>query len=74
MKAYKLEVLILDFDKLGEEGIVTELENAFYPNGCITLNVLKTEEYDIGEWDDNHPLNKRDTNKEAYLKNCAEIK
>lgn len=27
MKAYKLEILIIDFDELGEDSIIQELEN-----------------------------------------------
>lgn len=61
MKAYKLEVLIIDFDNVGKEGIIDELQNANYPNDCIAPDVLTVKEADIGEWHDDHPLNKRST-------------
>ena len=66
MKAYKVEVLIIDFEELGEQSIREELENANFPNDCITIKVKNIEGKDIGEWDDNHPLNKRLTCDEEY--------
>ena len=65
MKAYKLEVLIIDFDELGADEIVAVLENVKYPNHCISPDVKKIEITDIGEWNDNHPLNKS-TADDAY--------
>jgi hypothetical protein len=59
MKAYKVELLIIDFDELGKEQIVEELVNANFPNDCITINVKNIVEKDIGEWHDDHPLNIR---------------
>ncbi len=35
MKAYKVEILIVDHDKVGEEDIKSLIENAKYPNYCI---------------------------------------
>ena len=66
MKAYKVEVLIIDFDNLGEEGIKDELENTRYANYCISPKVKKVTGVDIGEWGDDHPLNKRATADEYY--------
>jgi len=63
MKAYKIEVLVIDFDKIGEDygkqRIVECIENANYPNDCIAPNAYSIQEADIGEWldDDSHPLN-----------------
>lgn len=57
MKAYKVELLVVDFDQCGAEGIEGIIENANYPNDCISPNVLSIKEADIGEWHDNHPLN-----------------
>ena len=67
MKAYKLEVFIIDFDDVGKEEIVDILENAHYPNRCISPNVKNIIEKDIGEWNDDHPLNKKDTYDQTYL-------
>lgn len=58
MKAYKFEVLIIDFDQLGGQEIAETLQNANYPNDCISPSVESIEERDIGEWTDDHPLNK----------------
>lgn len=61
MKAYKIELLIINFDDLSEEDIVTEIENVRYPNDCISPQVKSVEVKDIGEWHDSHPLNKSDS-------------
>jgi hypothetical protein len=58
MKAYKIEILVIDFDNLGETGIKQELDNARFPNDCISLDVKSITVKDIGEWTDEHPLNK----------------
>lgn len=66
MKAYVLQVLIVDHDELGSDNIRTTLEDASYPNDCIMPEVLKLTELEIGAWNDDHPLNHRDTT-QAYL-------
>ncbi len=66
MKAYKIEVLIIDHDELGEEGILDEMENVNYANDCISLNIKSIESRDIGEWHDDHPLNKHETADAEY--------
>lgn len=65
MRAYKLEVLVIDFDDVGDE-VASLIENARYPNDCISPSVMHVEARDIGEWSDEHPLNKRDKMKAAY--------
>ena len=67
MKAYLVTTLVIDFDGLGSDGIVTEMENAHYPNRCIAPLVQEITGFDIGEWDDDHPLNQRGTNVIDYL-------
>jgi len=57
MKAYKVELLIIDFDQIGEEEIRYQIEDTKYSNHCISPQVKKIEERDIGEWYDDHPLN-----------------
>ena len=66
MKVYKLEVLIMDFDELGEEGIKQELESARFPNDCLSPVVMSIKTKDIGPWEDEHPLNGRDTQRAEY--------
>jgi len=58
MKIYKIEVMVIDFDQIGEEDIKRAIENARYPNRCISPQVKKIEVRDIGEWHDEHPMNK----------------
>ena len=58
MKAYRLEIIIVDHDELGREAIISELEDTKYSNRCISPKVRSVTEADIGEWHDDHPLNK----------------
>jgi hypothetical protein len=57
MKAYKVTLTIIDFDHIGEDEIKLVIEDTRYPNRCISPNVVNIESVDIGEWNDNHPLN-----------------
>ncbi len=57
MNAYKIEILVIDHDELGEEELKTVIENTRYPNRCISPDVKKIEARDIGVWHDEHPLN-----------------
>lgn len=68
MKAYKVELLIIDHDEVGKEQIVEIIENTKYPNWCISPDVKNIEERDIGEWADDHPLNLREKCEEEYQK------
>lgn len=66
MKAYKVELLIVDMDEIGPDAIKDYLENTKYPNYCMDPHVKNIIEKDIGEWHDDHPLNKRDKCEEEY--------
>jgi len=66
MKVYKLTVSIIDLDEVGEEEIVDLMENIRYPNRCISPAVVAIESRDIGEWSDDHPLNKLDTSSDEF--------
>lgn len=66
MKAYKVELLIIDFDKLGEESLRYQLENASYPNDCVSPTVMAIRGRDVGPWHDDHALNSRSTRATAY--------
>lgn len=61
MKAYEITLRIIDHDGLGPHEIETVLENARYPNHCISPTVSAVREADIGEWSDDHPLNRAET-------------
>jgi hypothetical protein len=66
MKAYKIELLVIDMDYVGGEDIRDILENNRYDNDCIAPIVMKVTEADIGEWRDGHPLNVRHTVDSEY--------
>lgn len=66
MKAYKIEILIIDFDQLGKFEIKNQIEAASYPNDCIAPEVKFIKEIDIGEWHDEHPLNLKATAEDEY--------
>jgi hypothetical protein len=57
MKAYKVELLIVDHDEIGPDEMKIVIENTRYPNHCISPDVMDIKSADIGEWSDNHPLN-----------------
>lgn len=60
MKAYKVTLVFVDFDQVGFDSIKNLIEGARYPNRCISPQVMDIKEADIGEWSDDHPLNKID--------------
>lgn len=62
MKAYKVEVLVLDFEQYGKEQIELMLENV----RGLFCSVHDIKEADIGEWTDDHPLNHRTTSGEEF--------
>ena len=62
MKAYKVELLVLDHEYVGEDGIVFYLENVKY----LYPSVMSIQSKDIGEWDNDHPLNQRDQCRQFY--------
>jgi hypothetical protein len=68
MKAYKLEILVIDFDEVAKnndkKAIGEYIENARYPNCCIYPHVISIQEAEIGDWIDSHPLNQGGLNKE----------
>ena len=67
MKIYKMEILFIDFDGLGEAGARDLLENTRYPNHVIGPDVMSCETREV-DWTDAHPLNNRTTRRAAYEK------
>lgn len=57
MNVHKVVLTVIDFDNLGADGVRETLENARYPNRCMSPSVLSVETRDAGEWSDEHPLN-----------------
>ena len=66
--AYKITLLIIDHDEVGEDGIKEHIESVRYPNHCINPRVQSSEGVDLGEWDDDHPLNQLDTAEEEFAR------
>lgn len=66
MKVYRLEVMVIDFDQCGEQGIKDAIEGSSYPNDCLSPQVKSIDCQDIGEWHDDHPLNKNSTAVSEY--------
>lgn len=66
-KVFKVELMVIDFDDVGEEAIVKMLENARYPNRAINPVVMYTESRET-EWTDDHALNFKETEIAAYRK------
>jgi len=62
MKAYKLELLVIDYDEIGGDEMKLILENLH----DLAVSVMKIESKDIGEWSDDNPLNLYNEKKEAY--------
>ena len=63
MTAYKIEMIIVDFNGYGPEEVKLNVEQMRFYNP----DILDIQEADIGEWDDNHPLNYKGTSKEEKL-------
>lgn len=57
-RVYKIELMIVDHDDLGADGVQEALQNVSYPNDCISPQVSALEERSI-DWGDDHPLNRR---------------
>jgi len=64
MKAYKFEIVCFDpNDDCDFECMTYELKNQKY----FCANIVSAQSTEIGEWDDDHPLNKHSTYAE-YVK------
>lgn len=68
MQVMKLVVTVIDFDGIGADGVKQTIENARYPNRCISPEVRSVEVRDIGEWSDDNPLNHRDKSEAEYIR------
>lgn len=62
MKAYKIELLIIDHEDMGIDEILDDLDNAQFTNP----QVKSVEVRDIGDWSDEHALNRNDTADAEY--------
>lgn len=62
MKAYKIEIFVIDFESGCKEDLLRVLDN----NKHYNFQVKEVKETDIGEWRDEHELNQRRTCEKAY--------
>lgn len=67
MKAHVLTVVVIDFEDQGLDACILELEAGHFGNDCIAPRVREMRSVDIGEWDDDHPLNIAGTDVLAWL-------
>ena len=67
MKAHIITMLVIDFDEVGQDEAVRCIEDARYPNHCIAPSKVAARTVEIGEWDDEHPLNQQGTDVAAWL-------
>jgi hypothetical protein len=65
MKVHRLEVLVIDHDNLGQEEVISVIENTKYPNWCIYPDVKAITTREV-EWSEDHPLNRTATADQAY--------
>ncbi len=56
IKVHKVVVMVIDHDGLGAASVKEQLENARYPNRCISPIAMDVETREV-EWSDNHVLN-----------------
>ena len=61
-KVMKIEVLVIDFDSVGEDGV----KDAIEINKWVNAKVKSIKTVDV-EWSDDHPLNKHGTSARAYI-------
>lgn len=55
-KVYKIELMVIDHDGIGEDDIVALLEHTRYANHAISPRVMGVDDREV-EWSDDHPLN-----------------
>lgn len=65
-KVHKVTLIVVDHDDLGGAQVGSVLELASYPNNCVSPSVVRVETKEV-EWSDDHPLNKRGTNRLAFF-------
>lgn len=67
MKVHRVVLYVIDFDQLGADGVKDEIESTRFANDCISPKIGEIQTRDIGEWSDEHPLNKRSTADKAWI-------
>ena len=67
LNVYRVEVMVIDHDEVGPEGVKAAIENARYPNRCIHPEVMGIETRQV-DWHEQHPLNLNTQMKDAFRK------
>ncbi len=62
MKAYRIVTYITDLEEVGLNTILQHLDSKY-----LYMRTGAIDEIDIGEWEDDHPLNFHSTDVEAYF-------
>ena len=70
MKMHKYEIYVIDSENLGPRNFEVELDNIDY----FSVKPKFQGTADIGEWEDDHPLNFNTTNIEEFRKYFKEVK
>lgn len=63
MKAYRIVTYVVDHEGIGREELLYHVTDCKY----LHIDTGAIDEIDIGEWDDDHPLNLMSTDVEAYF-------
>jgi hypothetical protein len=56
VRVFKVELMVVDFEDLGEDGVRSMIENTRYPKRCISPGVSGMDSREV-EWEDDGPLN-----------------
>jgi len=68
MKIFKVVLFTNDEEVQDPKEIESLIENQKYPNWSLNPVVVSVEGVEIGEWDDNNPLNMGDTQKQEFFR------
>ena len=66
-KVYKIELMVIDTDSVGEADIRAMIEQAHYANHCIAPTVQSVT-HKLIDYTDEHPLNNRHTCKAEFCR------
>lgn len=63
VKLHRLEVYVIDHERVGAEGVKSMIEDSRW----IHPRVASLDTVEIGEWQDDHPCNKKDADIRDYF-------
>ena len=74
MKAYKIELVVIDIDDLGADDLIHEIESHSMNNGYVTMVTKLDKTENSEEWDDSNILNQNSCSAEQALAEFERIK